>query len=258
MSYLTHRGVHMTLNVFGWAGMTIVGTAITLLPTILHVRAPSLKIIRPVPWLMFGGLMLMSAGATTGNDWIAAGGMAAYVTGLVTTGFYFKTMIATPRRRRIPTAAFHLMCAIAWAFVTAAALIFTTSQGDTGASRDLVVVGGAAGFALQALLGAWSFLLPSTRAPVPTQRRAELTAMELGGRAQVIGYNVGLIAIFWGLRTGMDDVSLVGIVVAWLATAWALTKSWSFSALAALPRVQRLSESWWTDPTKERANATNR
>jgi hypothetical protein len=185
--------------------------------------------------------MLMSTGATTGNDWIAGGGMAAYVAGLVTVGFYFKTVIVTPRRRRVPTAAFHLICAIAWAFVTAAALMITTSQGNSGAGRDLVVVGGAAGLALQALLGAWSFLLPSTRAPVPTQRRAELTAMELGGRAQVIGYNVGLIAIFWGLRTGMDDVSLVGIVVSWLATAWALTKSWSFSALAALPNVQRLS-----------------
>ncbi len=59
-SYAAHRGVHMTLNVFGWAGMTIVGTAITLLPTILHVRSPGLRVIRRAPWAMFGGLMLMS------------------------------------------------------------------------------------------------------------------------------------------------------------------------------------------------------
>ena len=58
-SYIAHRNVHMTLNVFGWAGMTIVGTAITLLPTILHVRAPRLRRVRAAPWLMFVGLMVM-------------------------------------------------------------------------------------------------------------------------------------------------------------------------------------------------------
>src|SRR5665811_381106 len=36
-SYVNHRSVHMALNVLGWAGLTVVGTAITLLPTILHV-----------------------------------------------------------------------------------------------------------------------------------------------------------------------------------------------------------------------------
>jgi nitrite reductase (NO-forming) len=69
----------MTLNVLGWAGMTIVGTVISLLPTILHVRAPRLGSVRAAPWLMFLGLMVMSADATTELNWIGGVGMSTYL-----------------------------------------------------------------------------------------------------------------------------------------------------------------------------------
>jgi hypothetical protein len=70
-SYVAHRGVHMTLNLLGWAGLTIVGTAVTLLPTILHVHAPQLRMVRATPWLMFGGLAVLSAGATLTQNMIS-------------------------------------------------------------------------------------------------------------------------------------------------------------------------------------------
>lgn len=248
-SYIAHRGVHMVLNVFGWAGMTIVGTAITLLPTILHVRSPALNVVRSSPWLMAGGLLLVSTGATTELEWLAGIGMASYVAGVSLFGVYVKTVLATPSRRKIPTAAFHLVAALAWALVTAVALIVAMTLGDGAATRDFVVVGGALGFAFQALLGAWSFLLPSTRPPVPQRRRVELIAMELGGRAQVLAYNLGLIMVLVGLRFDVP-VSLAGTWVAWIAAAWALTKSWIFPALAGLKVVERRSERWWADPEK--------
>lgn len=47
-SYNAHRSAHMALNVLGWVGLTVVGTAITLLPTILHVRAPAVRTVRVV------------------------------------------------------------------------------------------------------------------------------------------------------------------------------------------------------------------
>ncbi len=116
-------------------------------------------------------------------------------------------------------------------------------------ARDVVVVGGAGGFAFQALLGAWSFLLPSARAPVPHRRRVELTAMELGGKLQVAVYNLGLIAVVAGLRTELDTAP-AGIVMVWLAAAWALTKSWTFPALSTLPLVERRSAKWWAEPQR--------
>lgn len=248
-SYIAHRSMHMTLNVFGWAGMTIVGTAITLLPTILHVRASSLSAVRRVPWLMFLGLLVMSTGANTQLGWVGGIGMATYLAGLSFFLIYVKKVLSTPRRRKVPTAALHLVAAIAWALVSAIGLVVTLGQDHWGAARDFVVVGGAVGFALQALLGAWSFLLPSTRAPVPQQRRNELTSMELVGRSQVTAYNLGLILALVGLRTG-SDMAMIGTVLTWTATAWALAKAWSFPLLARLPLVERRAAAWWADPQK--------
>lgn len=248
-SYIAHRGVHMTLNVFGWAGMTIVGTAVTLLPTILHVRAPQLGRVRSAPWFMFVGLMIMSAGATTALGVVGGLGMGIYLLGLITFGLYLKQVLVTPSRRKIPTAAFHLIAAMSWALLSVIALVVTLSLGDWPAVRDIAVVGGAAGFAFQALLGAWSFLLPSTRAPIPERRRVELVAMELGGRAQVTAYNVGLVLVLFGLRSG-TQLSLVGICLAWASATWAMTKAWSFPLLARSHRVQQRSAAWWAEPEK--------
>lgn len=74
----------MTLNILGWAGLTVVGTAITLLPTILHVRAPTLRGLLLTPWLMFGGLTLFVLGIAIDRNWLGAAGMVSYTAGLVT------------------------------------------------------------------------------------------------------------------------------------------------------------------------------
>lgn len=248
-SYIAHRAVHMILNVFGWAGMTIVGTAITLLPTILHVRAPDLGAVRRAPWFMFLGLMVMATGATTAFAPVGGVGMGIYLVGLATFGVYLKQVLSTPSRRQIPTAAFHLIGAMVWALLSAIALVVVLSLGDWAAVRDVAVVGGAAGFAFQALLGAWSFLLPSTRAPIPERRRVELVAMELGGRAQVVAYNAGLVLVLMGLRSG-TVLSLVGISLAWVGAAWAIAKAWSFPLLAKSPHIQRRAAAWWAEPEK--------
>ena len=246
-SYIAHRTVHMILNVYGWAGMTIVGTAVTLLPTILHARAPKLERVRAAPWLMFLGLMVMSGGATTEAGVVGGAGMGIYLIGFGTFALYIKQVLLTPSRRKIPTAAFHLIAAVTWALASTVALMLTLWRGDWTAVRDFAVVGGAAGFVFQALMGAWLFLLPSTRAPVPERRRVELIAMELGGRAQVVAYNAGLVLVLVGLRSGWE-LSLVGIWLAWIAASWALVKAWTFPALSRLTHVQRRAAAWWAEP----------
>ncbi|MPZ69506.1 MAG: hypothetical protein GEU71_08260 [Actinobacteria bacterium] len=249
-SYLEHRSLHMTLNVLGWVGLTVVGTAITLLPTILHVRAPKIQQLRPAPWLMFGGLMVFSTGASLGLGWMASVGLATYAAGFAIFGFYVRKILAVKSRRQVPTAALHLVSAVAWLAVTVVAGIILTATSDHAALRDFIVVGGAAGFVFQALLGAWAFLLPSTRAPIPEQRRRELVAMELGGRLQVAAYNLGLVAAMVGLRTDID-ISLAGIILAWTAAVSAMTKSWIFPYLGRLRGVQVRSDLWWAPPSDE-------
>ncbi len=250
-SYLAHRDAHMALNVLGWAGLSIVGTAITLLPTIMHVRAPRSSSVRATPWLMFTGLVVFTVGKTTDHDATATLGMATYAGGIAIFGFYLSKILATTRRRKVPTAALHLVAALTWLVVTTLALGVLAGAEDRSAMRDFIVVGGVAGFVFQALLGAWSFLLPSERGPVPDRRRRELTAMEIGGRSQSVLYNLGLIAALFGLRAGMDKSAIAGIVLAWGASAWALLKTWTFPLLATLPTVRARSEQWWS-PSHDR------
>ena len=246
-SHAAHRSVHMAFNVLGWAGLSIVGTAITLLPTIMHVRAAPLGSVRATPWLMFGGLLVVATGATTDIGMVTAVGFAGLVAGLVTFGLYLKRIATIPRRRRIPTAALHLMASVGWMSVVAVLSVLFSATEDHAAIRDVLVVGGAAGTIVQALLGAWSFLLPSTRPPIPERRRRELVAMELGGRPQVVVYNAGIALVLVGLLAGAPT-SLIGIWLAWVAAAVALAKTWTFPLLAKLPAVERASALWWAPP----------
>lgn len=87
--------------------------------------------------------------------------------GLITFGLYLKHVLATRSRRRIPIAAVHLVAAMAWAVITTTALVVTLTQAHWVAARDFVVVGGAGGFAFQALMGAWSFLYRAAVRPFP-------------------------------------------------------------------------------------------
>lgn len=178
---------------------------------------------------------------------VAAGGVTLYAGGLIEFALYVRRVLAGPRRRRIPTAALHLVAALAWAAVTSLSLVASFARSDLFSARDVLVVGGAGGFVFQALIGAWSFLLPSTRPPVPQRRRRELTSMELLGRPQVIAYNAGLLAIIAGSRMG-SGVSLAGIVITWCAAAWVVGKLWLFPVLGTLPYVQARSDHWWASP----------
>jgi nitrite reductase (NO-forming) len=231
--------------------LTVVGTAITLVPTILHVRAPMTRTLPGVPWLMLGGLTLFATGAALDSSWLRVVGMLSYVGGLATFGVYLRHVLRTARRRKIPTAGLHLIAALLWLGLTALALVVSSIAGDNAAMRDFVVVGGAAGFAFQAVLGAWAFLLPSARAPAPERRRRELVAMELGGRVQVVAYNIGVMAVLIGLRSELDS-ELMGTVLAWAAATWALLKSWLFPLLAMTSTVHSKSALWWAAPGEKK------
>jgi nitrite reductase (NO-forming) len=244
-SYVAHRGVHMTLNLLGWAGLTIIGTAITLLPTILHVRAPQLRMVRGTPWLMFGGLAVLSAGATLTENIISLVGIALYGVGLAGFAMYLRQVLSTARRRRVPTAALHVLAALSWLLVTTTMVAVSFGRGDASLTRDVLVVGGVVGFVFQALLGASSFLLPSTRPPLPQRRRWELTAMELGGCTQVVAFNLGLVIVALGGWTEIN-VSVVGIGLTWAAAAFAVAKLWTFPLLANSAFIRAYSDRWWT------------
>lgn len=156
-SYASHRLVHMAFNLFGWAGMTIAGTAVTLLPAMLRTRAPSGRLLRPAPHLMFAGLLVLAGGLSLGSPaWAAAGG-TVLLASLVPFGLAVRRVLTTRRRFPVPVSAAHLIAAIAWLGLVSAAQLWPLAAGDAAATRDLWVVGLAGGTVVQAILGAWAF-----------------------------------------------------------------------------------------------------
>jgi nitrite reductase (NO-forming) len=245
-SQATHRLMHMAFNLFGWAGMTIVGTAITLLPAVLRTRAVYERSLAWAPWTMFGGLLVLATGLSLNLVLLAAAGGVLLVAGLAPF-VRVAARIATGKRRfPVPVAAWHLMAAIGWLALVALAQIGLLVTGNLGAVSDLWLVGLAGGTVVQAILGAWSFLLPMDRQVGGGVRRLHLVAFEIGGRLQVAAYNLGLVLLVLSLRgAGFSGSRQLAISLVWAAVAWALFKSFAFGRLAKLPRVARRSESWW-------------
>ncbi|MGH2826922.1 MAG: hypothetical protein ACRDKF_08120 [Actinomycetota bacterium] len=244
-SYTTHKLSHMALNLWGWGGLTILGTMLTLLPTVLHVRAPAPKIGRG-PWVAFTGLIAMVTFLTLEAFVAAAVGATVFASGLGRPLMYFRTVARRPRRRHMPAAGLHLGASVVWMMSVALIQIVLLIREDVVALRDVWVVGIALGVIGQALLGAWSFLLSSGRPAVAETRRRELFAFELGGKAQVAAFNLGLVFLLLELR-GLVPAPLgaFGIVLVWTAGVWALLKCWSFPLLARVPGMSARASRYW-------------
>ncbi|MDQ3646301.1 MAG: hypothetical protein M3345_05120, partial [Actinomycetota bacterium] len=111
-SYATHKLSHMALNLWGWGGLTILGTMLTLLPTVLHIRAPAPKIGR-ASWVAFAGLIIMVTFLTLEAYVAAAVGATVFASGLARPLTYFHTVVSRPRRRHLPAAGLHLGASVA-------------------------------------------------------------------------------------------------------------------------------------------------
>jgi hypothetical protein len=69
--------------------------------------------------------------------------------------------------------------------------------------------------------------------------------MELGGRTQVVAFNLGLVIVVLGGWTEMN-ASVVRIGLTWTAAAFAVAKSWTFPRLANSAFIRAYSDRWWT------------
>lgn len=244
-SRLSHRLVHMAFNLLGWAAMTIVGTAITLLPAVLRVRALS---VRPAwaPWAGFAGLLTIASGLTLDLPLLAAAGAAGFGAGLVPFGRIASAVARAPRRFPVPVSALHLLAAVLWLFVVTALQVGALGFGLEAATRNLWLVGLAGGTVVQAILGAWAFLLPMEKPVGGELRRLHLVAFEKGARTQVAAYNIGLVLLLLGLSAPVPArTEAVGLLLVWSAAAWALFKAFSFVWIARWPSVAAVSQVWW-------------
>ena len=198
-AYLALRLAHAHLNVLGWVGLTVIGTQFTLWPTVLRTRmVPGLE--RAVRWSLpplAAGLAVAAAGLAARHRPTALAGLAFYAAGL---GIALVPFVRTARGRPPRTAAAWMLGAgMAWLVVAVAGDLVALA-----ASSDVVELDGrvarlvpavVAGFALQTLTGALSYLLPVVFGRGAWGNRRLTGILGLGWPARVAAVNLGVLAL---------------------------------------------------------------
>lgn len=236
-AWLGLRHAHMTLNVLGWASLTIAGTLVTLLPTVLRIRMPSWH--RGVTGLFLtSGVAMIAAGLALRSTPVASVGGIAYAAGAAGVLWMVGRAVAGPRRWPVPVSAKHLVLAAVWftvgAFALAVALLGGASSFDAFRQDYLVIFVG--GWIVQTLLGAWQYLLPMAKPGHPDQRRRSLAAIEFGGALHVVALNAGLLLVaLRGAGWVSGTLGAIGVGLALGGAALALFKAWGYAVLARAP-----------------------
>ena len=194
--YLQVRQAHLTANVLGWASLTVIGTLMTLLPTVLRVRMPQRR-ERMVIGLLVTGVALQVAGSLVDASPVLASGGVVFAAGAVGFIAFVVAVVRTERKWAVPTAAFHMLAAFSWFVVGSVGLAIALLDGTAGADRyrEVFLTAFVGGWLVQVLLGAWSYLLPMARPGHPTERRRWLSVFEMAAPAQVALLNAGFVLL---------------------------------------------------------------
>jgi nitrite reductase (NO-forming) len=246
-TWLALRQAHMSVNVLGWVSLTIAGTLVTFLPTILRIRMPPWHGWTTVAFLV-GGLAAIVVGLALRVGPLAGAGGVAYEVGALGVAWLVVKVMRTPRTWPVPVAAKHLLLAVAWFETGALALAVALVRGldAFAAFREPYLAIFALGWAIQTLLGAWLYLLPMARPGHPDARRRQLAAIELGGVVQLLALNAGVLLLaLAGAGWASGTVGAVGAGLALGGGGLALLKAWTFARLAELPVLTRRHLDVW-------------
>ncbi|MBI2692743.1 multicopper oxidase domain-containing protein [Mycobacterium nebraskense] len=187
---------HAALNLFGWVGLTVLGTLVTLWPTMLRTRmANGVEVAarHGLPALLTA-LAVTAGGAVVGSPPIAGLGAAGY---LCAAGVVLRPHLDEVRRKRPNDfATLSVLAGVAWligslAFAAVALAISPTWPVAVAAAGELTAPV-LAGFLVQVLLGSLTYLAPV----VMGGRAATLAAgaeLERGAPWRLTVANTGLL-----------------------------------------------------------------
>ncbi|HET7398843.1 MAG TPA: multicopper oxidase domain-containing protein [Intrasporangium sp.] len=187
---------HTMTMLLGWVGLTVLGTLVTLWPTMLRTRMdPRAEATsrRALPVLV-AGLALVVTGPLLDRPVVGAAGAAVYLAGACWTGV---PLLSAARRK--PPVTFGPLSAGAGLLWLPVGLVLLGSglltDGSWAALADrygrLTAVF-VVGFAVQVLLGALSHLIPVVLGGGPSVLRAGLAELERLGTLRVVVTNLGL------------------------------------------------------------------
>ena len=214
---------HATVNVLGWIGLTIVGTLVTLWPTILRTQAAAgaERAARLALPILVAGISVIALGSLIGVRFGVVLGLLGYLAGLVVAS---RPMLAETRKKPpVSFAAWSVLAGWVWFLFCIAALAVIAAISPTweqitqraGALTSLLVVG----FVAQVLAGSLSYLLPVMAGGGPQPIRWRNAVVDRAAMARVAATNVALV--FAALPVA-DSVKTVASAVALLTLAAAL------------------------------------
>lgn len=209
---------HVHVMLYGWIGLTVVGTLFTLWPTTIREKISERSFAmakRALPTLAVG-LSVAVAGLLTDSWWLTAAGLLGYAAGvgLSIAGLW-------PGRSFTGPAAWMLVGATAWLGV---AVMIETIRLIAARSTDVLPAFVenallpllAVGFVAQILLGALSQLLPILVANGPPVRKAVIGYLDQGWQARVCAINIAVPLVAGPWRAPLP---LIGWVLAAVAVA---------------------------------------
>ncbi|OBH33582.1 copper oxidase [Mycobacterium sp. E342] len=187
---------HAALNLFGWVGLTVLGTLVTLWPTMLRTRmANGVEVAarRGLPALLTA-LAVTAGGAVAGSPPIAGLGALGY---LCATGIVLRPHLDEVRRKRPNDfATLSVLAGVAWLIGSLAyasvALTMSPTWPVAVAAAGALTAPVLAGFLVQVLLGSLTYLAPV----VMGGRAATLAAgaeLERGAPWRIAVANAGLL-----------------------------------------------------------------
>jgi len=188
---------HVTLNLLGWVGLTVLGTLVTLWPTMLRTRIAenAERVARHALPVLAGSVVVIIAGALAGSQALAAVGVAAYLGGVL----WAVRPLAQVARTKAPTAyaTWSVMAAVVWLIGSLLGLVTVLVTSPTWAlvtdRLGLLIIPMAAGFGAQVLLGALSFLVPVVLGGGPAIVRGTQARLDRGKRIRAVLANLGLL-----------------------------------------------------------------
>ncbi|HET6652063.1 MAG TPA: multicopper oxidase domain-containing protein [Nocardioides sp.] len=188
---------HAVVNVLGWMGLTVVGTLVTLWPTMLRTRVADgaeRSARRALPVLVVA-VSVAAVGAAAGTRPVAAAGLAGYLVGLALVAGSFLATARLKPPSSFPT--WSVLAAMGWlagcVLALAVSMGMAASWAEAADRFTWVTPYLAAGFGAQVLLGALSYLVPMALGGGPSPVRAANAALDRGGALRVVTVNAGLL-----------------------------------------------------------------
>ena len=253
---------HQLLNVLGFVGITVAGTLLTLWPTVLRTKIDPAAMKRSAGGLVGMGVAVIGAAlaAIIGSASMGSAFVLVYAGSFAWVAItLMQVSIRSARKdRRTELPLFPILsisAAMGWFTLTVLGLAtMWWRSADEQLSSSLVAadvqaltVPLVAGFLLQVLLGAMSYLLPVTMRGGPRALRASLAQMSRFAVVRVVAYNLVVAlfvlagigspladAVFAGLTLGTADVGSFGSIARVLASLLAFLVLVSFLVLMFL------------------------